>query len=84
MSLRQFSGFKGSCAFAQVGEVQFAILAPNARQLGVLWQSILTEAGPLDAAGIQSAVLVSAADLPVGKVERTEPKATDAVTTIEL
>ena len=36
MSLRQFSGFKGSCAFAQVGEVQFAILAPNARQLGVL------------------------------------------------
>jgi len=62
--LRKFTGFKGVCAFAQIGEVQFAILAASQRQIEILWAGILTEAGPLDPAGCKRAILIEQATLP--------------------
>jgi len=62
--LRTFTGFKGVCAFAQIGEVQFAILAASQREIDILWAGILTEAGPLDPAGCKRAILIEQCTLP--------------------
>ena len=69
--LKNFTGFKGKMAAAEIGNIQFVILAPSQTQLAVLWESILPKAGPLDFAGVKSAILISPSDLP----EASAPKA---------
>ena len=61
--MNHFSGFKGKCAFAQIGNVKFAVLAANARHLTVLWSDIMPGV-PLDESGIKSAILIQPSDLP--------------------
>lgn len=72
--LKQFTGFKGLCAFAQIGEIQFVILAHNKRELDALWAHIMTEAGPLDPAGCKKAVLIEASLLE-GRAPSPKPVA---------
>lgn len=62
--LSQFTGFKGAVAFAQIGDIQFALLASNPRQLQTLWSHVMANAGPLDPDGIRRAILIEAATLP--------------------
>ena len=71
--LRTFTGFKGAVAFAQIGNVSFALLAKNPRQLRILWASIMTSAPPLDPAGIKKAVLIEASLLPDGVKTALDP-----------
>ena len=61
--MNHFSGFKGKCAFAQIGNVKFAVLAANARHLTVLWSDIMPGVA-LDESGIKSAILIQPSDLP--------------------
>ena len=61
--LKTFTGFKGKMAAAQIGDIQFVLLAKNSRQLEILWRHIMTEV-ELDPAGIKSAILIEAATLP--------------------
>lgn len=70
--LKKFTGFKGLCAFAQIGKVQFVLLAKNRRDLEALWFHIMTEAGPLDPAGCKKAILVEAPLLSVPKGQRDD------------
>jgi hypothetical protein len=70
-----FTGFKGSVAFAQIGDIKFAILARNTRQLQILWQSIMAEAGSLDPAGVKKAILIEACTLPPAR-ERSLARST--------
>jgi hypothetical protein len=72
--LKQYTGFKGICAFAQLGEIQFVIVATNQRQLQTLWDNIMTEAGPLDPAGCKKAVLVEAELLGQKAIAKIDPK----------
>lgn len=58
--LKTFTGFKGLCAFAAIGNVQFVLLAKNKRDLEQLWNHIMTEAGPLDPEGCKKAILIEA------------------------
>lgn len=58
--LKKFTGFKGLCAFAEIGHVQFALVAKNRRDLDTLWNHIMPEAGPLDPAGTKKAILIEA------------------------
>jgi hypothetical protein len=58
--LTKFTGFKGVCVFAQIGDVQFAMIAQNKRDLEALWNHIMPEAGPLDPAGTKKAILIEA------------------------
>lgn len=62
--LKTFTGFKGCAAFAQIGDVKFAILAKNSRQLAALWTHIMANAGPLDPAGVKKAILIESKLLP--------------------
>jgi hypothetical protein len=64
--IKTFHGFKGKMAGAQIGDIQFVILAPTARQLETLWSGIMTT--PLDPAGIKSAILIEASTLPDHRV----------------
>lgn len=68
--LKKFTGFKGLCAFAQIGNVQFVLLAQNKRDLESLWNHIMTEAGPLDPAGCKKAILVEAPLLTVAQASK--------------
>jgi hypothetical protein len=73
MILKKFTGFKGVVAFAQIGEVQFALLATNPRQLQALWSHVMANAGPLDPAGIKKAILIEASTLPDHRPPTQEP-----------
>lgn len=67
MSFKTFTGFKGKMAYAQIGDLRFVLLAENSKQLAALWSHIMTQAAPLDPAGIKSAILIEAATLPDAK-----------------
>jgi len=62
--LRKFTGFQGVCAFAQVGDISFSILAANPRQLAILWSGIMAEAGPFDPSGVKRVILIEQCTLP--------------------
>ena len=62
--LKTFTGFKGTAAMVQIGRIKFCILAKNPAQLEALWLSILTEAGPLEPAMCQKAIMIEAKLLP--------------------
>lgn len=73
--LKKFTGFKGLCAFAEVGNVQFVLLAKNRRELEILWNLFMSGAGPLDPAGCKKAILVEAPLL-------SSTKSTESITPI--
>jgi hypothetical protein len=62
--LKQFTGFRGVAAMAQIGDLQFVILAPNHRQLDILWSSLLPAAGPLDPRGVKKSILIASDLVP--------------------
>lgn len=77
--LRTFTGFKGKIAFAQIDKISFVLMAKNTAQLETLWAHIMANAGPLDPAGIKSAILIEAAILP--DVRPTRPTSPTSPTT---
>ena len=88
--LKTFTGFKGLCAFAQIGNVQFVLLAKNRRDLDTLWNHIMTEAGPLDPEGCKKAILIEAPLLTVAQTSKSavsqvsKPAAPDNNTPIDV
>jgi hypothetical protein len=59
-----FTGFKGRVIFAQIGQIQFALIAKSPAQLRALWAHVMPDAGPLDPAGIKHAILIESSTLP--------------------
>jgi hypothetical protein len=82
--IQTFTGFKGTVAFAQIGDIKFAILAKNPRQLQILWQSIMAEAGPLDPAGLKKAILIEAKTLPPARRQSRPAAAQPTTSTIDV
>lgn len=81
--LKKFTGFKGVCAFAQIGDIQFALVASNQRQLNILWTHIM-ETVPLDPAGVKKAILIEANLLPDPPKPRASRINPDSTPTIEV
>lgn len=84
--LKKFTGFKGLCAFGQIGNVQFAIVAKNRRDLEALWSHIMPGAGPLDSTGIHKSILIEASLLTPKAEARIDIKtiAPDSAAPIEV
>jgi hypothetical protein len=70
--LKTFVGYKGKMAAAEIGEVQFILLAKNEKQLSILWAHILKEV-PLDPNGIKSAILIESNLLPEKRAVTPNP-----------
>ena len=61
-------------AAAQLGKIEFVILAKNERQLAALWNHIMANANlPLDTEGIKSCILIEASVLPTRKASVATP-----------
>jgi hypothetical protein len=75
--LRTFVGYRGKMAAAQIGRIQFVILAKNATQLRALWKGIMTQV-ELDPAGIKNAVLIEASVLPERPAASQGPEVLEA------
>jgi hypothetical protein len=73
VSLKTFTGFKGVCAFAEIDNVQFVILANNERQLAALWLHIMKF--PIDLDACKKAILVESKLLPDKKVSSADSPA---------
>lgn len=76
--LKTFTGFKGKCAFAQVGNLKFAIIAKTDRELQLLWDAVMEEV-PLDPRGIKAAILIEASTLPDRSTRPSAPTHEDAL-----
>ena len=73
--IRKFTGFKGVCAMAQVGKIQFCILAKNAKQLETLWSALVKESGQLEPDMCKKAILIEANLLPAKTTKAKQPTA---------
>lgn len=71
--IQSFKGFKGTCATAQIGKIQFCLLAKNPRQLAILWEAILQQAGPLSPEMLQRAIIIEATVLPPARAKKLSP-----------
>jgi hypothetical protein len=71
--ISEFTGYRGTCAMAQIGKVKFCILAKNPKQLALLWEAVCKEAGPLEPEMCQRAILIEAKILPPKTTKRKSP-----------
>lgn len=62
--ISDFKGFRGTCAMAQVGKIQFCLLAKNPKQLQAIWTALVKEAGPLEPEMCKRSILIEASVLP--------------------
>lgn len=66
-NLKKISGYKGSAARIEAGNVEFFIVAANERDLETVYNSVLSEADPFSSDAAQKVIIISAADLPLPK-----------------
>jgi len=82
--IKTFTGYKGKMAAAQIGDTKFVLLAANSKQLSILWSHIMAQAGPLDPAGIKSAILIESATLPDARPAPSDPSDLSAPSTLPI
>jgi hypothetical protein len=70
--LKTFTGFRGVACLAEVGGVQFVIIAATPKKLGSIYKTLLPHAPEFDPAMCQKSVMIQSAVLPETK---HEPKA---------
>ena len=64
MSLKSFKGFRGVAALAEVGNIQFVIIAATPKKLGVVYTALLPNAPAFDPAMCQKSVMIQSSILP--------------------
>lgn len=72
MSLKSFRGFRGVAALAEVGKVQFVIIAATPKKLAAVYTALLPNAPAFDPAMCQKSVMIQSSILPEAKIH--EPK----------
>jgi hypothetical protein len=76
MSLKTFTGFRGVAALAEVGGIQFVIIASTPKQLETIYRSLMP-ACEFDPARCQKSIMIQAETLPAKKStqNKEEPNA---------
>lgn len=69
MSLKTFTGFRGVACLAEVGGVQFVMIAATPKQLEAVYKSLLPHAPEFDPAMCQKSVMIQSSILPETKHE---------------
>jgi hypothetical protein len=64
MSLKRFTGFRGVACLAEVGKVQFVLIASTPKKLEAVYNALLPNAPAFDPAMCQKSVMIQSAVLP--------------------
>jgi len=69
VSLKSFTGFRGVACLAEVGGVQFVIIAATPKKLEAVYKTLLPNAPEFDPAMCQKSVMIQSSVLPETKHE---------------
>jgi len=71
VKLRTFTGFRGTAALMQIGQIKFLVLAKNAAHLEALHARFGSD-GPFNPEACQASIIIQATVLP--KTKQSKPK----------